>query len=45
LACLPYPKNDLARVTVDTTMQENNITFPTDSAPLYKAIGELSEAA
>ena len=25
------PKSDLARVTVDTTVQEKNITYPTDS--------------
>jgi len=39
------PKNDLARVTVDTTVQEKNITFPTDSKLLYKAIGKLGDAA
>ena len=39
------PKNDLARVTVDTTVQEKNITFPTDSKLLYKAIRKLGEAA
>ncbi len=39
------PKNDLARVTVDTTVQEKNITFPTDSKLLYKAIRKLSDAA
>jgi len=39
------PKNDLARVTVDTTVQETNITFPTDSKLLYKAIRKLPDAA
>lgn len=39
------PKNDLARVTVDTTVQEKNITFPTDSKLLYKAVRKLSDAA
>ncbi len=39
------PKNDLARVTVDTTVQEKNITHPTDSKLLYKAIVKLADAA
>lgn len=39
------PKSDLARVTVDTTVQEKNIAFPTDSKLLYKAIAKLGEAA
>ncbi len=39
------PKQDLARVTVDTTVQEKNITYPTDSKLLYKAIVKLAEAA
>ena len=39
------PQNDLARVTVDTMVQEKNITFPTDSKLLYKAIRKLSNAA
>ena len=39
------PKNDLSRVTVDTTVQEKNITFPTDSKLLYKAIRKLGDAA
>ena len=39
------PKSDLARVTVDTTVQEKNITFPTDSKLLYKAIRKLGDAA
>ena len=39
------PKNHLKRVTVDTTVQEKNIAFPTDSKLLYKAIRKLSDAA
>ena len=39
------PQNDLERVTVDTTVQEKNITFPTDSKLLYKAIRKLGDAA
>ncbi len=39
------PQNDLQRVTVDTTVQEKNITYPTDSKLLYKAIVQLGEAA
>ncbi len=39
------PKSDLARVTVDTTVQEKNITYPTDSKLLYKAIVKLADAA
>ena len=39
------PKQDLARVTVDTTVQEKNITYPTDSKLLYKAIVKLGGAA
>jgi hypothetical protein len=35
----------LARVNVDTTVQEKNITYPTDSKLLYKAIEKLSSAA
>jgi IS5 family transposase len=36
---------DLQRVNVDTTVQEKNITFPTDSKLLYKAIVKLVKAA
>jgi IS5 family transposase len=36
---------DLARVNVDTTVQEKNITYPTDSKLLYKAIQKLAGAA
>jgi len=39
------PKRDLERITVDTTVQEKNITYPTDSKLLYKAIVKLSEAS
>ncbi len=39
------PKRDLERVTVDTTVQEKNITYPTDSKLLYKAIVKLGDAA
>ena len=39
------PQNDLERVTVDTTVQEKNITYPTDSKLLYKAIRKLGDAA
>ncbi len=39
------PKQDLARVTVDTTVQEKNITHPTDSKLLYRCIEKLVDAA
>ena len=39
------PKQDLWRVTLDTTVQEKNITYPTDSKLLYTAIHKLGEAA
>ncbi len=39
------PKSDLERITVDTTVQEKNITYPTDSKLLYKAIVKLADAA
>ena len=39
------PKNDLAHITVDTTVQQKNITSPTDSKLLYKAICKLGDAA
>jgi IS5 family transposase len=38
------PKRDLKRVTVDTTVQEKNISYPTDSKLLYKAIVKLAGA-
>jgi len=39
------PKRDLEQVTVDTTVQEKNITYPTDSKLLYKTIVKLGDAA
>ena len=36
---------DLRRVNIDTTVQEKNVTFPTDSKLLYKAIVKLVAAA
>jgi IS5 family transposase len=38
-------QQELAHVTVDTTVQEKNITPPTDSKLLYKAIRKLGAAA
>ena len=38
-------KADLEKVNVDTTVQEKNITYPTDSKLLYKAIQKLVGAA
>jgi IS5 family transposase len=38
-------RRDLQRVNVDTTVQEKNVTFPTDSKLLYKAIVKLVGAA
>ncbi len=38
-------KPDLAQVTVDTTVQEKNITHPTDSKLLYRCIEKLVDAA
>ena len=38
-------QDDLGRVNVDTTVQEKNITPPTDSKLLYKAIQKLAAAA
>jgi IS5 family transposase len=38
-------RRDLQRVNVDTTVQEKNITFPTDSKLLCKAIERLAAAA
>lgn len=37
--------SDLARVTVDTTVQEKNITHPTDAKLLHTAIRKLVQAA
>lgn len=39
------PQSDLQRITVDTTVQEKNITFPTDSKLLYLALRKLGAAA
>lgn len=36
---------DLTRLNIDTTVQEKNITHPTDSKLLHTAIGKLVEAA
>ena len=36
---------DLARVTVDTTVQPKAISFPTDAKPLHAAIKELNRLA
>jgi IS5 family transposase len=38
-------KGDLARVTVDTTVQPKNITFPTDAKLLEEAIAQLGKLA
>jgi transposase, IS5 family len=39
------PRRDLQRVIVDTTVQEKNITYPTDSKLLYKLVVKLVAAA
>ena len=38
-------KSDLARVTVDTTVQPKNVTFPTDAKLLETAIRQLGKLA
>jgi IS5 family transposase len=38
-------KSDLARVTVDTTVQPKNVTFPTDAKLLQTAIRQLGKLA
>ena len=38
-------KRDLARVTVDTTVQPKNVTFPTDAKLLETAIQQLAKQA
>jgi IS5 family transposase len=38
-------RRDLERVNVDTTVQEKNITYPTDSKLLYRALQKLVGAA
>ncbi len=39
------PRRELKQVNIDTTVQEKNITHPTDSKLLYKAIVKLGQAA
>ncbi len=39
------PKRDLKQITIDTTVQEKNVTYPTDSKLLYTAIRKLGQAA
>jgi IS5 family transposase len=39
------PRQDLQRVIVDTTVQEKNIAYPTDSRLLHTAIRQLVRAA
>jgi len=39
------PQSELRQVNVDTTVQEKNITHPTDAKLLYQAILKLSAAA
>ncbi len=39
------PERELKQVNVDTTVQEKNITHPTDSKLLYRAIVKLNKAA
>ncbi len=38
-------KNDLARVTIDTTVQPKNVAFPTDAQLLETAIRQLGKLA
>ena len=39
------PGRDLQVLNVDTTVQEKNITYPTDSKLLYKAVVKLAASA
>lgn len=39
------PKAQLTQVNVDTTVQEKNIAYPTDSKLLYKSIVKLGRGA
>ena len=39
------PKKDLKKINVDTTVQEKNITYPTDTKLLYRCIKKLDAAA
>ena len=43
--CKLVNKQELAQVNVDTTVQEKNITHPTDSKLYLKAINKLADAA
>ena len=36
-------KNDLARITVDTTVQPKNVTHPTDAKLMLKAVEQLGK--
>lgn len=38
-------KQELAQVTIDTTVQEKNVTYPTDSKLYHRAIVKLARAA
>ena len=38
-------KSDLARVTIDTTVQPKNVAFPTDAKLLETAIRQLGKLA
>ncbi len=38
-------QQELSRVNVDTTVQEKNITYPTDAKLFYRAILKLGQAA
>ena len=37
--------NDLKRITIDTTVQEKAVQYPTEAALHYKAIEKLAQAA
>jgi IS5 family transposase len=39
------PEREVKQATVDTTVQEANVTYPTDSKLLYKAVRKLGRAA
>lgn len=39
------PRKDLEQINVDTTVQEKNITYPTDTKLLYRCIVKLAKAA
>ena len=42
---MAHERKDLARVTVDTTVQPKDMTFPTDAKLLHAAIKGLTRAA